>query len=435
MTAILIFTRVLHTIIAFKLLTWKKKISIKEILYLVGMSIFITSYLTMTHYYTSLRHPIRVVLVDINILMMLSILAYRKGYSFKKSVILPLCALILTTTSEILVILGTRAEGINLTIVLLTTLLTPFVSFSVAHFTRGIRYRINQLEKIQASLLYSLIFLFVLSHIMIAFQRHLFSDCRMFFHIITLYFAIISTVLSLIFFFYAKIIESNYQLQKKQDEHEIMQYYTNEIEKQYTDVRKLMHDYQNILLSINAYIEEDDLSGLKKYFYGRVKTVSKKIIKQDFMLENLSRIKVREIKSILAVKLIMAHEKGLNISFEAREDINVIPMNTITLVRMLGIVLDNAIEALIELGEGLLQIGVWNDEERVMFVIQNPCCSELPKLHELERIGFSTKGKNRGLGLNNLSELAEEEANVLLQTVITNNQFIQKIIIMGESLC
>jgi len=427
MTAILIFTRILDTIIGFKLLTWDKKASVKEILCLIGISIFITYYLTILHYHAHLPVLIRVFILDINILTMLAIVAYRKGYSLKKSLILPLLSLSLTTISEILVFFGTGTENVNIIEALLTTLLMPVVSFCFIHLTKKVRSKVNQSKEMQNALLYGFIFIFILSHIVASFRHFLFSV-----HQVSIFLIIILIVLSSIFFFYAKAMESKYQLQRKQDEQEAMQYYINEIEKQYTDMRKFKHDYQNILVSINGYIEDSDLDGLRQYFHGRVKIVSEKIIKQDFMLENLSRIKIREIKSIFAAKLIMAHEKGVEISFEAREDIDTIPMNTITLVRMLGIVLDNAIEALIELGEGILQVGVWKEAEEVTFVVQNLCRLDLPKLHELERVGFSTKGEKRGLGLNNLSELAEEEANVVLQTAISNNQFIQKIIITGD---
>ena len=234
---------------------------------------------------------------------------------------------------------------------------------------------------------------------------------------------------------YVKKLEEKYQIHREVDEYEFLQYYTDEIEKQYSDMRKFKHDYQNILLSLNEYIKEEDLPGLKAYFYNKVEIVSNKMMNHDFMLENLSRIKIKEVKSILASKLAMGVEKGVTIGFEAREDISVIPMDTVVLVRMLGIILDNAIEELIELGEGKLLVGVWNEVDGVTFIIQNTCRVDIPKLHKLEEPGFSTKGKKRGIGLNNLMELVEKEPNVLLQTSIVDDQFVQVIsIIQSEEL-
>ena len=226
-------------------------------------------------------------------------------------------------------------------------------------------------------------------------------------------------------FICVKMLEEKHQTHR--DEFEFFQYYMDEIEKQYADMRKFKHDYQNILLSLSEYINDEDLSGLKDYFHNKVEVASNKMMTHDFMLENLSKIKVKEVKSILVSKLAMGLEKGVIINFEAKEDVNIIPMDTVVLVRMLGIILDNALEELTELREGKLLVGVWNEANGVTFVIQNTCRRDIPKLHKLEEPGFSTKGERRGIGLNNLMELVEKEPNVLLHTSIANDQFVQKI--------
>ena len=227
-----------------------------------------------------------------------------------------------------------------------------------------------------------------------------------------------------------KMLEEKHQIHREEDEYEFFRYYMDEIEKQYTDMRKFKHDYENILLSLSEYINDEDLSGLKEYFHNKVEITSTKMMNHDFMLENLSRIKIKEVKSILASKLAMGLEKGVMINFEAREDISTIPMDTVALVRMLGIILDNALEELIELREGKLIVGVWNEADGVTFFIQNTCRVDIPKLHKLEEPGFSTKGERRGIGLNNLMELVEKEPNVLLHTSIAKDQFVQKITII-----
>ena len=239
---------------------------------------------------------------------------------------------------------------------------------------------------------------------------------------------VITTVLSAIL--YVRTSKEKYQIQRKKDEYEAMQYYTAEIEKNYKEIRKFKHDYQNIILSLNDYINEGDLIGLKEYLQNKVESVSSKMVNHDFMLENLSRIKIKEVKSILASKLMMASEKDIVTNFEAREDIEFVAMDTATLVRMLGIILDNAIEELVELGVGTLLVGAWSETRGTTFVIQNTCRVDTPKLYKLEELGFSTKGKQRGIGLSNLLELVEKEPNVLLQTSIVDGEFVQKITIL-----
>ncbi len=62
----------------------------------------------------------------------------------------------------------------------------------------------------------------------------------------------------------------------------------------------------------------------------------------------------------------------------------------------------------------------------------NKCKDSIPRVHELFEEGFSTKGDNRGLGLSTLKEITDNNDNVLLDTVIENGFFIQKIEIIDK---
>ena len=406
-----------------------KTLNIKTIFYLLGSPFVIAAYIFTLYNYMPLPTWLTVLVIDVSTLSLLSFITYKRGYTVRKSLILSLLARIISMITESVIVFGREMLYTSHIISYFLILLTPTLSLIFVQTTKGIRQKLNQSEELQAILLNGLIFLFVASHGVVLLLRRLpeqqeFIPISMIFLLGFLF----TTVLSALF--YVKMLEEKYQIHRKK--YEFMQHYTNEIEKQYTDMRKFKHDYQNILLSLNEYINEEDLSGLRAYFHNKVEIVSNKMISHDFMLESLSRIKVKEVKSILASKLMMGLEKDIVINFEACEDISIISMDTVTLVRMLGIILDNAIEELIELGDGKMQVGVWNDAHGVTFIIQNTCRIDIPKLHVLEEYGFSTKGEKRGIGLNNLAELVEKEPNVLLQTAIIDDQFIQKIIIMGE---
>jgi len=235
------------------------------------------------------------------------------------------------------------------------------------------------------------------------------------------------------FVLYVRSLENKHHTQRRNKEQRAMLQYMRRIEKQYTDMRKFKHDYRNILSSLDTFIVEDNMAGLKAYFNDKIKPVSEKAMEEDLALGFLSKIRVREIKSILTIKLMMAQDKGLTIELHVREEITHIQTDTLALVRMLGIILDNAIEELIEvaktISEGRLAVEVWKDEDGTNFIIQNTCRPGTPKLHRLQKEGFSTKGKGRGLGLNNLATLMTSQPNVFLNTSITENTFTQKIVI------
>ena len=46
-------------------------------------------------------------------------------------------------------------------------------------------------------------------------------------------------------------------------------------------------------------------------------------------------------------------------------------------------------------------------------------------IEEIYEMGFSTKGKNRGLGLSNVKEIINKYEDIILETDIETNNFIQ----------
>jgi len=220
-------------------------------------------------------------------------------------------------------------------------------------------------------------------------------------------------------------------IREKEIENRTLLYYMDECERQQSVMRKFKHDYQNILISMNSFLDDDDLSGLKQYYTAKIKPASDVIMQGNFSLEQLGKIKVREIKSILAAKLTMAQNLGLDARFEAVDDVDHIPVDSVALVRMLGIILDNAIEELETLGTGQLLVACFKSETSVTFIVQNTCRTDMPSFRQLSQSGFSSKGVDRGTGLSNLSELAATYPNITLQTNVVDRNFIQRLIIGG----
>ena len=149
----------------------------------------------------------------------------------------------------------------------------------------------------------------------------------------------------------------------------------------------------------------------------------------NFKLTELQNMKQREIKSILALKLITAQNNEIEVDLEIKEVIEDIPVDAIVLVRALGILLDNAIEALEELTIGKLTVAIFKNKQEIQFIIQNDCKEHMPSIQQLKKEGFSTKGENRGLGLSNVKEMLDKYPNVVLKTTIRNQLFSQQLII------
>ncbi|MGW8003762.1 quorum-sensing sensor histidine kinase AgrC [Staphylococcus shinii] len=226
------------------------------------------------------------------------------------------------------------------------------------------------------------------------------------------------------------------QIQYKRNMQEIENYYkyTLQIEKINHEMRKFRHDYVNILSTLSDFIREEDMEGLRDYFHSEILPMQDSMQMNAIKINGIENLHVREIKGLLTTKILQAQEKNIRISIEVPEPIEKIDMPIINLSRVIGILLDNAIEASEKITEDpLIRIAfIKNEDTSVTFIVMNKCEPDMPKVHTLFQENFSTKGKNRGLGLSTLKELTDSTTNILLDTTIDNNYFIQKVEILNS---
>ncbi|OEK66024.1 histidine kinase [Staphylococcus equorum] len=250
--------------------------------------------------------------------------------------------------------------------------------------------------------------------------------------LIVMYAVLIITIAVLIVTISFSIIR---QIQYKRNMREIENYYkyTLQIEKINHEMRKFRHDYVNILSTMSDFIRENDMEGLDQYFHEEILPMQDSMQMNAIKINGIENLKVREIKGLLTTKILQAQEKNIRISIEVPETIEKIEMPIINLSRVIGILLDNAIEASEKIVEDpLIRIAfIKNEDDSVMFIVMNKCDTDMPRVHTLFQENFSTKGKNRGLGLSTLKELTDTTSNVLLDTTIDNNYFIQKVEILN----
>ncbi len=196
------------------------------------------------------------------------------------------------------------------------------------------------------------------------------------------------------------------EMKYKRNQEEIETYYeyTLKIEAINNEMRKFRHDYVNILTTLSEYIREDDMIGLRAYF-------------------NKNIVPMKDNLQMNAIKL-----NGIEIP----DEVSSINLNMIDLSRSIGIILDNAIEASTEIDDPIIRVAFIESENSVTFIVMNKCADDIPRIHELFQESFSTKGEGRGLGLSTLKEIADNADNVLLDTIIENGFFIQKVEIINN---
>ena len=206
------------------------------------------------------------------------------------------------------------------------------------------------------------------------------------------------------------------------------------LEKNNNEIRKFKHDFNNIILGLDGYINNDDFDKekLKKYFNSTIMNFNNNIELNDIVIAKLNSIKVSSLKSLITNKVLIAQNNNINVDINIQGEITNFYTDEMQLSRILGILLDNAIEASLELTDDKkIEMNIIQIDKTTDIQISNTFNNTGIPITDFNKEGFSTKGTNRGLGLSSAHEIANK-LNMLLNTEIDGNTFVQILTIEGE---
>ena len=203
------------------------------------------------------------------------------------------------------------------------------------------------------------------------------------------------------------------------------QLYNKTLEILHDDTRAFRHDRANLLQGMVGFIDNNDMEGLKKYYYEMVEDI------QHF--NNLSTLSPKVVNNpaiynILASKYHKADELGIKINLEVFLDMNDLHMKIYEFTRVLGILMDNAIEAASECEEKIINVTFRKDSRRHMqlLIIENTYNNKEINTDKIFEKGFSTKEGNTGLGLLEIRQILKKNNNLNLFTTKNNKFFTQQ---------
>lgn len=203
------------------------------------------------------------------------------------------------------------------------------------------------------------------------------------------------------------------------------------LEKNNNEIRKFKHDFNNIILGLDGYINNDDFDKekLKKYFNSTIINYNNNIKLNNIVIAKLNSIKVNSLKSLITNKVLVAQNNNIDVDINIEGEITDFYTDEMQLSRILGILLDNAIEASLELThDKKIEMNIIQIDKTTDIQISNTFNNTGTPITDFNKEGFSTKGTNRGLGLSSAHEIANK-LNILLNTEIDGNTFIQTITI------
>lgn len=194
-------------------------------------------------------------------------------------------------------------------------------------------------------------------------------------------------------------------------------------------VRTFKHDFDNIVNSIGGYVRNKDMEGLTKY-YNQLQEDCHKT--NNLYSLNPTVINHPAIYNILATKYYVADELNVQINLDIFLDLNEIEqhMKIYEFTRILGILLDNSIEAAKDCDKKLINV-VFRKEDhkhRIVVIIENTYNNKDVDTDKIFEKGFSSKSKetNSGLGLWKVRQILKKNNNLNLFTSKTPELFKQQ---------
>ena len=241
----------------------------------------------------------------------------------------------------------------------------------------------------------------------------------------------ITSILSLLAYFvisFYSLLSTN-KLDTTTRDLEEAQLYNKTLTILHDSIRGFKHDFHNIVQSIGGYSDRGDLEGLRVYY--------RQLLQDCGRTNNLTALNPEVINNpaiynVLATKYHKADEIGVQINLGIFIDLNEIEkhMKIYEFTRILGILLDNAIEAASECENKIIHVSFRKEQNRrrLLVIIDNTYKNKDINVDKIYEKDFSTKSKetNSGLGLWEVRQILKKNNNLNLYTTKSEEFFSQQ---------
>lgn len=242
----------------------------------------------------------------------------------------------------------------------------------------------------------------------------------------------ITVILMVIFVSFYQTYKNNELAVKYDKLLDFIKKYETEIDKQ----RTLRHETKNQLLTIKSkLIDKDKTDNVIKYIDEIINDNNMVICHSEY--SRLKYLPSNGIKGLFYFKVSEANDRKISVNINISKEIKnsyiskLSPITFNQLGKILGIFLDNAIEGVELASEKQIGIEMYcNSDEEIIVIISNTYGPVKPKKAGVTVM--STKGNDRGHGLLLVRTIIASNKMFENETEITNDLYIQKLIIKKQ---
>ena len=192
------------------------------------------------------------------------------------------------------------------------------------------------------------------------------------------------------------------------------------------NVRGFKHDFDNIVTTIGGFIKTNDMEGLKDY-YVQLEDDCQRV--NNLYILNPEVVNNDGIYNLLTKKYHEAESQDIKVNITFLLDLSTLNMKIYEFARILGILLDNAIEASSECEEKIINLTFRNDTKnsRQLIIVENTYNNPDIDTEKIFEKGVSEKENHTGLGLWEVRKLIKKNNNINLYTSKDNKFFTQQL--------
>ncbi len=241
------------------------------------------------------------------------------------------------------------------------------------------------------------------------------------------YYKITLIVASIIVFLYYFYLQEHLSYEKLNEEYNMLFKHVETFEDLVDNEQMYRHELKNNLSIIRN-------STKSKKIINKIDDMLKiSMIIDDEYVVLLNNLPKGDLKGLLYYKIAVATQKNTKLIIEIspliKKDLERLSEKSLReLCMLLGIYLDNAIEASSESNKKCVTLEIYGINNELNFVISNTYNNFIP-LKVINKKGYSSKGIGHGNGLYYANKIIKRNKKITAEAVYLNNYYIQKIII------
>lgn len=225
------------------------------------------------------------------------------------------------------------------------------------------------------------------------------------------------------------IIKNESKYEQLKEENKQMLNYVTKYEKIITAQGKTNHEFKNQLMVIRGYAQMNS-NKIIEYIDEIVEDSNK--AGSSYLISQLNNFPDGGIKGLLYYKLsIMADENikySINVEKGVKTKLKTLSINNYkNITKILGVLLDNAIDASKKSKHKKINISVIKDKKNIVFKIYNTYKGKI----DIEKVGtgYSSKGNGHGYGLRLVKDIINEDKLFNISHNLEDNYFVSSLYI------